>query len=32
MRFNRESFLNEIDESDPQFAKHDEQRAVLGTW
>jgi hypothetical protein len=26
MRFSRESFSNEIDESDPQSEKHDEQR------
>jgi hypothetical protein len=26
MRFDRESFLNEIDESDAQYEKHDEQR------
>jgi hypothetical protein len=26
MRFSRESFSNEIDESDKQFEKHDEQR------
>jgi hypothetical protein len=26
MRFSRESFSNEIDESDSQFEKHDEQR------